>query len=182
MNIKTPVQFIKQDNITSLSQTIEHISPNYLYLIRSALAFESSCCLEFLLDHFDDRFKYLYDKGLPWDIVKQIKAYSFRLIELNFISLTLLSVLGKLFKVSSIYPETLAIKTVDDDPYDNISVLYYAIIMNDMNLFNLLIGNGFKMNMKYVWCDKGTLMKIYPYEFCSRYGHYHWLDIISFLR
>jgi hypothetical protein len=123
----------------------------------------------------------LRKKGLPPEVIKEIKAYSFRKLELDYIPVTLINTLDKLLKISSVYPQTLVVKSGNDDPYNYTSILFYAIRTNNMNLFNLLVQNGFRMNMEYIWCEKGQSMKISPYAFCSQYRHYHWLDIISSL-
>ena len=177
MSRETLIQVIKQDDVVKLSQLINNV--DYLHLIRNAVSYESLSCLEYLIDQYYVGFNYLHEKGLPSDVIKEIKSYSFRKFELGYIPVTLIGVLDKLFKVALIYPQTFAIKNMDDDLYNNTSILFYAIMENNMDLFSLLIQNGFKMNMQYIWVEKGHPIKIYPYTFCSNYGYYHWLDIIS---
>ena len=175
---KIIIQTIKQDNVRYLSNLLKQTNVSYMYLIRNGIRYEAINCLEYLIDEFFGIFEYFQEKGIPMDVIKYIKAYSFIPIEIEIVPIGLINVLGKLFKISDFYPPTLVIKTHDDDPYNYTSVLFYAIRTNNMNLFNLLVRNGFRMNMEYIWSDKGNLMKIKPYTFCSKYGYYQWLDII----
>lgn len=175
---KIIIQTIKQDDVSRLSNLLRQTNVSYLHLIRNGIHCEAINCLKYLIDEFYGIFKYFHEKGIPMDVIKYIKAYSFIPIEIEFIPVSLIGVLGKLFKVSDFYPPTLVIKIPDQHQYNYTSVLFYAIRTNNIDLFNLLVRNGFKMNMEYIWSDKGRQMKIKPYTFCSQYGHYQWLHII----